>query len=160
MSAPVSRNPVRRVVGADLKSKVCASLRLEGRLLGVLRGAALIMVLAGAAGSLGLMFRAGHGQKSRILLLLFAIWVLSPFVAFVSAHVVSTRWPAASRATLHSVMLVLTLASLAIYGDVALGHATWKVGFVFLVVPLASWLLMAIAVAMAALISRQVSRRS
>lgn len=134
--------------------------RLKGRFLGVLRGAALIVVPVGAAGCLGLMFRAGHQQKSRILLLLFAIWVLSPFMALVSAHVVSTRWAAASRATLYSGMLVLTLTSLAIYGDVALGHATLKVGFVFLVVPLASWLLIAIAVASAALISRKVSRRS
>jgi hypothetical protein len=37
------------------------------------RRAALIVVLAGAAGSLGLMFRAGRRQNSKILLLLFAI---------------------------------------------------------------------------------------
>jgi len=39
---------------------------------------------------------------------------------------------------------------LAIYGEVAFGYATAKVGFIFLVVPLASWLLIAIVVPIAA----------
>jgi hypothetical protein len=123
------------------------------------RRAALIAVLGGAAGSLGLMFRAGRRQNSKILLLLFAIWVLSPFIALVGANMVSKRWPILTRAALYSVMLVLTLGSLAIYGEVAFGYATAKVGFVFLVVPLASWLLIAIVVPIAALISSRVSRR-
>jgi hypothetical protein len=131
----------------------------ERGFLGLLRRAAVIAVLAGAAGSLGLMFRAGRRQNSRILLVLFAIWVLSPFIALVRANVVSKRWSNLTRATLYSVMLVLTLGSLAIYGDVAFGYATAKVGFVFLVVPLASWMLIAIVVPMAALISSRVSRR-
>src|ERR1700733_6690708 len=45
------------------------------------RGAVLAAVLAGAEGSIGLMLRAGHRQGSRILVLLFGLWVLSPFVA-------------------------------------------------------------------------------
>jgi hypothetical protein len=105
------------------------------------------------------MFRAGHRQNSRILLLLFAIWVLSPFLALLSAQVVSKRWSVPTRVTLYGLMLVLTLASLAIYGDVAFGHPTLKVGFVFLVVPPASWLVLAIVVPIAAVISRRVSRR-
>jgi hypothetical protein len=116
-------------------------------------------MLAGAAGSLGLMFRAGRRQNSKILLLLFAIWVLSPFIALVGANMVSKRWPILTRAALYSVMLVLTLGSLAIYREVAFGYTTAKVGFVFLVVPLASWLLIAIVVPIAALISSRVSRR-
>jgi len=114
---------------------------------GLLRAAALIGLLVGAAGSLGLMLHAGRRQNSRILVLLFAIWVLSPFIALAGANVVSRRWTVPVRATLYSVMLVLALASLAIYGVVAFGYATAKVGFVFLVVPLASWLLIAFVVA-------------
>jgi len=124
---------------------------------GLLHRAALIVVLAGAAGSLGLMFRAGRRQNSRILLLLFAIWVISPFIALVGANIVSKRWSILTRATLYSVMLVITLGSLAIYSDVAFGHATAKAGFVFLVVPLASWLLIAI-VGIAALLAGRRSR--
>ena len=133
--------------------------RPERGFLGLLRAAALIAVLAGAAGSLGLMFRAGRRQNSKILLILFAIWVLSPFIALVGANVVSKRWPILTRAALYSVMLVLTLCSLAIYGEVAFGYATAKVGFVFLVVPLMSWLLIAIVVPIAALMSSRLSRR-
>src|SRR5437763_1081861 len=125
--------------------------------LGLLRRTALTAVLVGAAGSLGLMLLASRRQNSRILLLLFAIWVLSPFIALVGANVVSKRWPMPSRATLYGVMLVLTLGSLAIYGGVAFGYAKMKVGFVFLIVPLASWLVIAIVVLIATLKSNTVS---
>src|ERR1700738_5263559 len=86
---------------------------------GGLRGTALIVLLAGGACSVGLMLRAGQHQDSRILLLLFWIWGLSPFVAAARAHGVSRRWSAVTRATLHVVTLIFTLSSLAIYGAVA-----------------------------------------
>jgi hypothetical protein len=112
-------------------------------------------VLAGAVGSLALMLYAGRHQKSRILLLLFAAWVLSPFTAPVLTNVVSQRWSVLTRATLNITMLVVTLGSLAIYGDVAFGHTKAKIGSVFLIVPLLSWLLIAVAVPIAALVARR-----
>jgi hypothetical protein len=118
----------------------------ERRFLGLLRVAAQIAVLAGAAGSLGLMLHAGRRNGSRILLVLFAIWVLSPFMALVLANVVSKRWSVLTRATLYSLTLVLALGSLAIYGGVALGPPRAKTAFVFVVVPPASFLLIAIVV--------------
>ncbi len=125
----------------------------------MLRAAALIAVPAGAVGSVGLMLHAGRRNDSRILLALFALWVLSPFMALVLANLVSKLWSVHTRATLYSVMLVLTLGSLAIYGDVALGPPRAKTAFVFVVVPPASWLLTAIVVPTAALISGRRSRR-
>ena len=77
--------------------------RSDGGLLYLLRGLALVAVVAGAVGSLGLMLRAGHPPL--FLRVLFAIWVLSPFVAFLVAHVVSKSWSVLTRATLHSLML-------------------------------------------------------
>ncbi|MGO9273301.1 MAG: hypothetical protein ACLQOO_24205 [Terriglobia bacterium] len=133
--------------------------RPEGGFLGLLRAAALIAVLAGAAGSVGLTLHAVRRNDSRILLVLFALWVLSPFIALVLANVVSKRWSALTRATLYGVMLALTLGSLAIYGEVALGPPRAKTAFVFVVVPPASWLLIAIVVPLAALISGKRSRR-
>ena len=62
---------------------------LEGSNLSLLRRAALIAVITGAVGSLGLMLHAGRRQKSLILIGLFTVWELSPFVALVCAHVVS-----------------------------------------------------------------------
>jgi len=108
---------------------------------------------------MGLMLRVGHRNPSRILLTLFGIWVLSPFLALVWASLVSKRWPALTRTTLYVMMLFLALASLASYADVAFGPPRVKPAFVFLVVPLASWLLIAIAVPFAAIVSGRLSRQ-
>ena len=141
----------------DMTSKV-SRRRTEGGFLGILHSAALIAVLAGAVGSVGLMLHAGHRNPSRLLLVLFALWVLSPFIALVLANMVSKRWSVLTRATLYTVMLVLTVGSLAIYGDVALGPPRPKAAFVFVVVPPASWLLIGIVLPIAALISGRPSR--
>lgn len=121
----------------------------------LLRAAALVAVPVGASGSVGLMLFVGHRNDSRILLVLFTLWVLSPFMALALAHVVSKRWSDLARATLYSVALILTLCSLFIYGDVAFGGPRAKPAFMFLVVPLASWLLIASAVTIAAILSRR-----
>jgi hypothetical protein len=105
------------------------------------------------------MLRAGHRQSSRILVLLFGLWVLSPFVAAAWVHGVSKRWPMVVRAWLYLVMLVLTVGCLALYASVAFGYLRAKVGFIFLVVPLASWLVVAIAVSLAVAVARNQSRR-
>src|SRR5579859_6023940 len=81
----------------------------EAGFLGLLRTAALIAALAGAGGSFGLMIRVGHRNHSGLLLALFAIWVLSPFVALVAATVRSKRWSVLARAALCCVTLALTL---------------------------------------------------
>ena len=133
--------------------------RPEGGLLGRLRVAALITVVAGAAGSLGLMFRAGQ-HTPRFLLALFAIWVPAPFIALALAYGFSKHWSAFTRAALYIVMLIIALSSLAIYADDARGHRRPQAAFVYVAVPLASWLLIAMAVPLAKLISSLLSRRS
>ena len=132
--------------------------RPDGGLLGLLRGVALVAVVAGAVGSVGLMLRAGHPPL--FLRVLFVIWVLSPFVALAWANIVSKRWPVLTRATLCCVTLVITLGSLAIYGGVILPPAGSPRAFVFVAVPPASWLLMVIVVSTAALISGRLSRQA
>ena len=131
----------------------------EGGFLGPLRVVAVIAVVAGAVGSAGFMLRVGQRNNSKILLALFTIWVLSPFVAVIGADVVSKRWAVITRATLYGVMLVLTLGSVAIYGDVALGPPRAKPAAVFLMVPLTSWLLIALIRPVAAFISGRLSRQ-
>lgn len=110
-----------------------------------MRAAALVAVLAGAAGSLGFMLRVGHRNNSRLLVVLFGIWVLSPFVALVLANAASKRWSALTRATLYSATLLIALGSLAIYGFVALGPPRVKPAAAFVVVPPTSCLLIAIS---------------
>jgi len=134
--------------------------RPSGGFLGPLRAVALIALLPGAAGSLGLMLRVGRHNNSRILIALFTIWVLAPFAALVFANVVSRSWPVLTRVALYGVTLVITLGSLAIYGVVAFGPPRPKPAFAFLVVPLVSWLLIVIVVRAAAFISGRLSRHS
>jgi len=126
--------------------------------LGLLRRAARLAVLVGAVGSVGLMLRAGQ-RTPRFLLVIFVFWVLSPFMAVALADLVSKRWPILTRATLYVVMLVITLGSLAVYGHDALSPPRAKAAFVYVVVPPASWLVIVIAVAIAALIAGRLSRR-
>jgi len=107
----------------------------------VLRTAALIALPVGAIGSLAFMLRVGHHNPSRILMILFSVWVLAPFAALI----LSMRWAAFSRTPLYIVMLVIALGSPAIYGYVAFGPPRAQPAFAFLVVPFVSWLLIAMA---------------
>src|SRR6266545_1410735 len=129
----------------------------EGGVLDLLRTTALIAVLAGAVGSLGLMLRAGR-RTPRFLLVLFVIWVLSPFVALAWASMVSKRWSILAQTTLYCVTLVLTLGSLAIYGGLVVPPAGSPAAFVFVLVPPVSWVLLTV-VPIAALISRRLAQR-
>ena len=157
-STPLGEMEEHHYGRSEMTSKAAGVVFKRG-IFGSLRRAALIAMVAGAGASLALMLRAGHRNPSRILLMLFALWVLSPFMALVLANVVSKRWSALTRVTLHCVMLVLTLGSLAVYGDVALGPPRARTAFVFVVVPPASWLLIAVVVPIAALIWFQSIKR-
>jgi hypothetical protein len=128
-------------------------------ILGLLHAAALIAVTAGAVGSVGLLLRAGQRNNSRLLLVLFTIWVLSPFVVLASADVVSKRWSAITRGALYSLMLVLPLASVAIYATGAFKPAKSGAVFLFVAVPPVSWVLIASGVSIAAFLSGRLSRR-
>ena len=130
----------------------------DGRFLGLLHVVALAAVVLGAVGSVALMLWVGHRNPSRLLLTLFVIWDLSPFVALILADMVSKRWSVITRATLHVVMLVLALSSLVLYADVVLRPRP-QPAFRFTVVPLGSWLVMMIGVPIAALISHRLSPR-
>lgn len=119
-----------------------------------MRLAALTAIVLGTLGSLGLFLRAGQ-RTPRFLLVLMGVWVFTPFVALAWANVVSKRWPSLTRATLHGVTIAVSLGTLAIYADDAMGHRTAKAAFVFVAVPPASCVLAVVAVAIAALVSRR-----
>jgi len=111
-----------------------------------------IATLVGAAGSVGAMLRVGYRNDAAIptlLLVLFTGWVVSPFLAMLAADRVSGRWAAPTRTMLHRLMLLVPLASLASYGYVALSPPRPKPAATFLLVPLGSWLLLAITLSIA-----------
>jgi hypothetical protein len=124
---------------------------------GRLHQAALIALVLGTAGTVGLFLRAGQ-RTPRLLLVLMGIWVLAPFAALACVSRISTRWSTLTRGTLDAVTLAVTLGSLAIYTDDALAHRTAHAAFVWVMVPPTSSLLAVIAIAAAALVSRRRAR--
>ena len=113
----------------------------EGR---ALRTVALVAAVVGAVASVVFVLRVGHRNKSIILLAMFVIWDVAPFVGLLLAHRASRLWASSARTAVYWVTLVVTLASLAIYGVVALGPPRPTPASWFLIVPVASWLLISI----------------
>jgi hypothetical protein len=126
-----------------------SQVRPDSGSLRVLRAAGMVAMLAGAIGSVGFVFYYGQRNPSRLLIVLFAGWVLSPFVALLAVDAKSTRWSPLTRATLYSVMLVIAAGSLATYANAALGPPRAQGAFVFVIVPPLSWLLSGVAVSVA-----------
>ncbi len=105
----------------------------------LLRTIALTSSLIGTIMSLYFMFRAGSNQKSIVLIGLFTIWVLSPFMGLFIAHKVTSIWTVITRPLLYWLMLGLTIVSLIAYSGLAKIPNT-KPAFIFLVLPFVSWL--------------------
>ena len=99
------------------------------------------------------MMRASARQPSILLILLFTGWVLSPFVALALANVQSANWQPITRTALYGVMLGVSFISLSIYTLHALIPGM-KAGFIFLVVPAGCWVLIAMVLVTAAVLSR------
>lgn len=131
----------------------------EPGFLSLLRVVALIALAIGAAGSLGFMFREGQ-RTPRLLLIFFFFWVLSPFVALLWANLVSKRWSVVMRVTLYCITLVVALGSLLIYSELVHVRPPGSANaFLFVAVPPASWIFIAIVLAIVALISSSQSHR-
>ena len=112
----------------------------RGRLLHI---TAILMTIAAAIGSLGRMLYTGRHNHSVLLMLLFAGWVLLPFLGLLLANRSSRRWQSPHPRNLFILMLVISIGSLISYSGILIPAGT-KPAFIFLVVPLISWLLIAI----------------
>ena len=103
----------------------------------MLRILARIAAWAGAGGSVALTLYVGRRKPSLLLLVIFAAWVIAPFLGMLFADLVWKR----GGAMLHGLMLLLAMGSLAVYARVAFGPPMAKPAGVFLIVPAASWIL-------------------
>ena len=133
--------------------------RTEDRSLGRLRAAALIAVLMGAVGSVGLTLSAGRGRNEDVLVSLMVGWVFAPWAGLALAHVLAKRWLLRTRVTLYWLMLALTLGALAAYVGDTIRNAGSQDAFVFVLVPLVSWVLIVLVLSIAAFAARRASRR-
>jgi hypothetical protein len=120
-----------------------------------LRAPARVAVLIGALGSVGLTLYAGRQNPSNLLMVAFAIWVLSPFVLIILIDSASTRWPSLFSPVLNGATLAVTLISLAAYAVRVLRPPKAQAAFVFVVVPPVCWCVIAGALAGAALFRRR-----
>jgi hypothetical protein len=120
---------------------------------------AMIVLSLGAVGSLALLLNAGRRGTPKSLLLLMAIWVMSPFVTLFVGNALSGRWSASTRATLYGTMVVVALGSLSFYGLDTMSHIAGKPAAIYVLVPPVSWLLIAIAAAAAFASDRRARRR-
>jgi len=103
----------------------------------------LMVLLAGAAGSIAFTLNAGRHNSSVLLPLLFTGWVASPYLALLVIRFYSRLRLAISDASYLSLTLFITLIALLAYSGV-FSPSGMKPAFVFLVVPALSWLLIVI----------------
>jgi hypothetical protein len=111
--------------------------------------------------SIGLTLYAGRQNPSSLLMVVFAIWVLSPFVLIILVDSASIRWPFLSRPVLNvlnGATLAVTAISLVAYAARVLRPPRAQAAFVFVVVPPVCWFLIAGALAGAAWSSRGQSK--
>src|SRR5687768_15565112 len=118
----------------------------------VIRNIGLVALSAGALGSLGLVLNAGRNTPV-ILLILFIGWVLSPFVALFVANHLARRWSVLTQAAIYCLMVIVTVCSLVGYSD-GFNTPGQRPAFIFLMVPLFSWLLIMTVIPVARRVSR------
>jgi uncharacterized YccA/Bax inhibitor family protein len=106
---------------------------------------AMVLLLIGATGSLYFVLHAGRNNKSAVLVSLFVIWGLSPFLGLMLANIVSRSWSFSTRMMLYGLTVLVTFGSLVCYAGVFCLAAA-KPAAKFLIVPLISWLLIAIII--------------
>ena len=161
MDAPdrATTKPVQshgRKIDATLPMTSKASQAGSGGLLGRVRVAALITVLVGGAGSVAAVVIASQGRDlGALVVLIFSIWVFAPFAGLVFADRLAKRWSVTTRTTPHRLMLVLALGSLTIYVVDTVRNAGGLDAFVFVVVPLVSWVLIVMVLVIAAFFGRR-----
>ena len=123
-----------------------------------LRSVARVALIGGAAGSVVLMMRAGSRQRSLALMLLFTGWVISPFLALAIANIRSATWQPLTRSALYGAMIGVSFISLSVYAVHALLPGM-KAGFIYLVVPAACWVLIAMALVTAVVLGPKRTQR-
>lgn len=99
--------------------------------------------------------RSGSNAAQPVVMILIAIWVLSPFVILFALHRISAGWSMTTRTTLYSMMLLVTAVSLIVYLSAVARADGPKPAAPFVAVPPVCWLLIAISLGVAAVMGRR-----
>lgn len=108
---------------------------------GALHAVVWTAAIVGALGSVGLTCRAGS-RAPWLLLAMFLVWVVSPFVALAWALHAAPRWAAPARSAVQWTTLLVAAASLALYARLIPAPRSPN-AFVFIVGPIVAWLVIA-----------------
>jgi hypothetical protein len=120
----------------------------------------LAVLVAAAVASLVFMFRMGGRNPSALLVVLFTGWVASPFLGACGLTLAEKGLSAGGQVGFTVVSLVVAAGALAFYSG-AITVVGARPAFVYLMVPLASWVLLApfgVSVLLRMRRSRKVSR--
>jgi hypothetical protein len=131
------------------------SQRPELASLGGLRATALVTLLVGASASVAMTLYAIRNNPSQLLMVLFTLWVLGPFIVLELVHLASSHWSILTRLAIYGLMPLLTIVSMIVYGQRILRPRRSTGAFVFVALPPLSVLTILIVVAVAGLISRR-----
>lgn len=114
-----------------------------------LRAPSRLAALVGIVGTIGFLLHAGQ-RTPRLLLLMMAGWVLSPYLILALLDRFGAR-ATATRAALYGVTIFVAAASLAVYGADAVRPLAARSAVPFVLVPPVSWAVIAIVLTLAAL---------
>lgn len=121
--------------------------------MGLFRRTALLTIGICAVTSLGCMFRVGHSNV--ILTAMFFVWVLAPFVGMIAMIVKAPRWREPAQAATYAAGILVSIASVYLYGDVAFGPPRPQPASRFVLVPVASWLALLVVAAFDKVLARR-----
>jgi hypothetical protein len=105
-----------------------------------MRGMVRVGLWVAAAGSLACTLYTGRHNTSLLLVVLFAIWVLTPFAGLAWINRIGDSARRDIAAAIRASSLVVCISSLAIYVAIAAIRPVHHTAFAFLVVPAISWL--------------------
>jgi cell division protein FtsW (lipid II flippase) len=126
-----------------------ATTKADFRALVAFRAAAFVALVVGAAASLVFEVRGGRRNPSQLLIAGIALWVLSPYFLLLIANASSRRWSTRGRLMLHCLTVILALVPPIFYADQSLRPANTSAAFLFVAIPPALWLVIAIVIAIA-----------
>lgn len=118
---------------------------------------AIASTAIGGTLAIALMLVVGRNNPSRLLLSLFALWVLIPFAMLLGAYTRATAWPASTRTTLDVLMVSVPVVMVSVYANVALGPDSARHARLFVLVPPVASLLVVATLSVTLLLHR--SRR-
>jgi len=123
-----------------------------------LRAAALVANVVASVASVAFLLYEGRRNESVLLAIGFSIWVVSPYILTLAGHILSRHWSRAPHTLISTAMLIVALASLAVYVADFFGLPKRRGAFVFVLVPPVCWLVIAVVGVLVAMRARSYTR--